>query len=39
MFLYVSLAVLEDTGYMARAAFVMDGLMNRIGLQGKSFCP
>ncbi len=39
MFLYVSLAVLEDTGYMARAAFVMDGLMNRIGLQGKSFLP
>jgi ferrous iron transport protein B len=39
MSLYVTLAVLEDTGYMARAAFVMDGLMARIGLPGKSFLP
>lgn len=39
MSLYVTLAILEDTGYMARAAFVMDGLMSRIGLQGKSFLP
>jgi ferrous iron transport protein B len=39
MFLYISLALLEETGYMARAAFVMDGLMAKIGLQGKSFLP
>ncbi|MCP4428692.1 MAG: ferrous iron transport protein B [Chloroflexi bacterium] len=39
MSLYFALAVLEDSGYMARAAFVMDGLMNKIGLQGKSFLP
>ena len=39
MFLYVSLAILEDSGYMARAAFVMDRLMHMIGLHGKSFLP
>jgi ferrous iron transport protein B len=39
MSLYMTLAILEETGYMARAAFVMDGLMNKIGLQGKSFLP
>ncbi|MCP5100516.1 MAG: ferrous iron transport protein B [Chloroflexi bacterium] len=39
MSLYITLAILEDTGYMARAAFVMDGLMTKIGLQGKSFLP
>ncbi|NCF65656.1 MAG: ferrous iron transport protein B [Chloroflexi bacterium] len=39
MFLYLALAVLEDSGYMARAAFVMDSLMSRIGLHGKSFLP
>ena len=39
MFLYISLALLEDSGYMARAAFVMDNLMSKIGLQGKSFLP
>ncbi len=39
MSLYLALAVLEDSGYMARAAFVMDSLMNKIGLQGKSFLP
>ena len=39
MALYLALAVLEDSGYMARAAFVMDTLMNRIGLHGKSFLP
>lgn len=39
MSLYLALAVLEDSGYMARAAFVMDRLMSRIGLQGKSFLP
>ncbi len=37
--LYFALAVLEDSGYMARAAFVMDRLMNRIGLHGRSFLP
>lgn len=37
--LYLALAVLEESGYMARAAFVMDHLMARIGLQGKSFLP
>jgi ferrous iron transport protein B len=39
MSLYLAMAVLEDSGYMARAAFVMDSLMNKIGLHGKSFLP
>ena len=39
MSLYLALAFLEDTGYMARAAFVMDRVMGGIGLQGKSFLP
>jgi ferrous iron transport protein B len=39
MSLYFALALLEDTGYMARAAFVMDRLMKLLGLQGKSFLP
>lgn len=39
MFLYFFLAVLEDSGYMARAAFVMDRFMQRLGLHGKSFIP
>lgn len=38
-FLYVALALLEDSGYMARAAFVMDRLMHGLGLHGKSFLP
>lgn len=33
------IALLEDTGYMARAAFIMDRLMRRVGLSGKSFIP
>ena len=37
--LYLAIAVLEDTGYMARGAFVLDRLMHRIGLHGKSFIP
>jgi ferrous iron transport protein B len=37
--LFVFLAVLEDCGYMARAAYLMDGLMARVGLSGKSFIP
>jgi ferrous iron transport protein B len=39
VFLYLALAVLEDSGYMARAAFVMDRWMSRLGLHGKSFLP
>jgi len=37
--LFIGIAFLEDTGYMARAAFVMDKLMHRVGLHGKSFIP
>lgn len=37
--LYIALAFLEDSGYMARAAFVMDRAMRGVGLQGKSFLP
>jgi ferrous iron transport protein B len=37
--MFFALAVLEDSGYMARAAFVMDRLMRWIGLPGKSFVP
>lgn len=37
--LYLALAVLEDSGYMARAAFVMDRVMRALGLHGKSFLP
>ncbi len=39
MSLYLALAILEDSGYMARAAFVMDRLMHALGLHGKSFLP
>jgi ferrous iron transport protein B len=39
LFLYFFLALLEDSGYMARAAFVMDRLMHALGLHGKSFMP
>lgn len=38
-FLYMAIAILEDTGYMARAAFVMDRFMQKLGLHGKSFLP
>ena len=37
--LFLFLSVLEDSGYMARAAFVMDRLMRFVGLPGKSFVP
>ena len=37
--MYVSLAVLEDTGYLSRAAFVMDRTMSKMGLHGRSFMP
>jgi len=37
--LFICIALLEDSGYMARAAFVMDRIMHKIGLHGKSFIP
>lgn len=37
--LFLFIAVLEDCGYMARAAYLMDRLMSRVGLSGKSFIP
>lgn len=37
--LYLFLSLIEDSGYMARAAFVMDRLMRTVGLPGKSFVP
>ncbi len=39
LLLFMGIALLEDSGYMARAAFIMDGIMAKIGLQGKSFIP
>ncbi len=39
LFLFFAIAILEDSGYMARAAFVMDGVMRKFGLQGRSFVP
>lgn len=39
LLLFAFLSFLEDTGYMARAAFVMDKLMHRFGLHGRSFIP
>ncbi|GAB6161402.1 Fe(2+) transporter permease subunit FeoB [Desulfothermus naphthae] len=38
-FMFLCLSILEDSGYMARAAFVMDRLMRAIGLPGKAFIP
>lgn len=37
--LFLALAFLEDSGYMARVAYVMNGIMNKIGLSGKAFIP
>ena len=37
--LFLAIAILEGTGYMVRAAFVMDRLMSKVGLHGKSFIP
>jgi len=37
--LFFFMAVLEDSGYMARAAFIMDNIMQKIGLHGKAFIP
>ncbi len=39
LILFFFLGLLEDSGYMARAAFIMDRLMSRVGLHGKSFVP
>lgn len=39
LILFFFISFMEDTGYMARAAFIMDSLMHRIGLHGKSFIP
>ena len=39
LLLFFGIALLEDTGYMARAAFVMDRIMRAVGLHGKSFIP
>ncbi len=39
VFLFLYIGVLEDSGYMARAAFIMDRLMSKVGLHGKSFIP
>lgn len=37
--LFLALAVLEDSGYMSRVAYVMDSVMGRVGLSGKAFLP
>ena len=37
--LFFFLSILEDIGYMARAAYLMDGIMHRVGLHGRSFIP
>lgn len=39
LILYYCISFMEDSGYMARAAFIMDKVMHRIGLHGKSFIP
>lgn len=39
LILFFFIGLLEDTGYMARAAFIVDRLMSRVGLHGKSFVP
>jgi ferrous iron transport protein B len=39
MLLFIFIAFFEDSGYMARAAFIMDRIMHKIGLHGKSFIP
>jgi len=39
LILFFFIAIMEDTGYMARIAFLMDKVMHRIGLHGKSFIP
>lgn len=39
LLLFLFISILEDSGYMARAAFLMDKLMSRVGLHGKAFLP
>jgi ferrous iron transport protein B len=39
LILFFGIAIMEDTGYMARAAFITDKLMQKVGLHGKSFIP
>lgn len=39
LILYLFISLMEDTGYMARAVFIMDKVMHRLGLHGKSFIP
>ncbi len=39
LLLFLAISILEDSGYMARAAFIMDRIMHKIGLHGKSFIP
>ena len=39
LILFLCISLMEDSGYMARAAFIMDRVMHRIGLHGKSFIP
>lgn len=39
LILFLCLALLEDSGYMARVAYVMEGVMSKLGLSGKAFIP
>jgi ferrous iron transport protein B len=39
LILFLFIGLLQDTGYMARAAFIMDRVMSKVGLHGKSFIP
>lgn len=39
LILFLFISIMEDTGYMARASFIMDRIMHRMGLHGKSFIP
>lgn len=39
LILFLCLALLEDSGYMARVAYVMEGIMSKLGLSGKAFIP
>ena len=39
LILFFGIAIMEDTGYMARAAFITDKIMHKVGLHGKSFIP
>ncbi len=39
MILFLGIALLETTGYMSRIAFLLDGILHKFGLHGKSFIP